>query len=465
MKKTLSILLSVAAILTTTGCQKQTPVNPLYGGPLNVIRVMENGKELDNPYFGEGFPYNLPKSKETLESFRHVSRGRVYYMDYQVQFPWETIMGKLEGERFAVNDIKDFNIVVNKIFGLEPPTDFIDAPRGCSGFICKNENGDPLHCRNLDGIPGQMVILINKDVPAGEYKSVMLSNVCYANRWNGSGEYDKDSTLLKKGQDLGVLLRQIMAVGDGMNEHGLCLAAYQLPNYQRTDPETGLPAESEFEGDSPRPWSIDQHTGKEQITAAVVNARILSTCRTVNDAIDFFQNHDFTTLIPTTAIHWFISDASGKCAVFEYWNRGIDKTTGEKTLDTLYIMDTEKDRYLATHGALAQVPFERNSIENYYCNIEANATFNTDRWQLGFSNKTRVQRMMTYYWPVMSEEDALRCLQQGNFGMEYAGNEMFGPQVTDWSCVYNPKKGTLLFNMRDDLSEVYSLNVFEELRK
>ena len=109
---------------------------------------------------------------------------------------------------------------------------------------------------------------------------------------------------------------------------------------------------------------------------------------------------------------------------------------------------------------LAQVPYERNSIENYYCNVEANYTFNTDRWQLTFSNKCRVQRMMTYYWPVMSEEQALRCLQQGNFGMEYAS-----PQVTDWSCVYNPKQGTLLFNMRDDLSEVYFLNVYEELRK
>ena len=457
--KTISFALLAIATVTFYGCQKTTPEKPIEDESLNIINVMENGKKLDNPNFGKGFPYNLPNSKETLESFRHVSRGRVYYMDYQVQFPWKEIMSEREEDRFKVNDIMKFNEVVNKIFGLEPPTDFIDAPRGCSGFICKNENGDPLHCRNLDGIPGQMVILINKNVPAGEYKSIMLSNVCYANRWNGSKGYDLDSTLLKKGQDLGILLRQIMAVGDGMNEHGLCLAAYQLPNYQYYKEGDKL-AEIEFEGDSPRPWSIDQHTGNKQITAAVVNSRILSTCRTVEEAKDFFQRYDFTTLIPSTAIHWFISDADGHCAVFEYWNRGIDPTTGEKTPDKLYILDTENDRYLPTHGALAQVPFERNSIENYYCNAEANFTFNTDRWQLGFSNKTRVQRMMTYYWPVMSEEQALRCLQQGNFGMEYAGN-----QVTDWSCVYNPKQGTLLFNMRDDLSEVYFLDVFAELRK
>ena len=456
MKKFSFVLLAIATV-TFYGCQKATPKKPIEDEPLNIINVMENGKKLDNPNWGAG-PYPLANSKETLESFRHVSRGRVYYMYYDVQFPWDKII-RDKGNRFKVNDVFEFNNVVNKILGTPDPIGFIPAPRGCSGFICKNEKGEPLHCRNLDGTPGQMVILINKNVPAGEYKSVMLSNVCYANRWNGDNSYDEDETLLDEKLDHGVLLRQIMAVGDGMNEHGLCLAAYQLPNYQYRK-DNGELAEPEFEGDSPRPWSIDQNTGKKQITAAIVNARILSTCRNVQDAIDFFKSYDYTTLIPSTAIHWFISDAEGHCAVFEYWNRGIDPETEEKTPDKLYILDTEDDRYLPTHGALAQVPFERNSIENYYCNAEANFTFNTDRWQLGFSNKCRVQRMMTYYWPEMSEENALRCLQQGNFGMEYAGG-----QVTDWSCVYNPKQGTLLFNMRDDLSEVYFLDVFAELRK
>ena len=455
MKKITFALLAIATV-SFYGCQKEMPTPTPAEEPLNIINIMENGKELDNPYYGDGVPYLLDGSMETLESFRHVSRGRVYYMDYKVQFPWENLIKK--DNKFNVNDYPAFNNEVNLTFGLGEAQGFIDAPRGCSGFICKNEKNELLFGRNLDGVPGQMVILFNRNVPQGEYKSVMLSNACYVNRWNGTTEYDNDSTFLKKGQDLSALLKQNMAVMDGMNEHGLCFAAYQLPNYQHY--KDGELAEVEFPGDSPRPWSINQNTGKPQITLSVLHNRILSTCRTVEDVKKLFQSYDYTCLIPNTAVHWFVADAEGHCAVFEYWNCGIDPTTGEKTPDTLYIMDTEKDRYLATHGTLAQVPYERNSIENYYCNVEANYTFNTDRWQLGFSNKCRVQRMMTYYWPVMSEEQALRCLQQGNFGMEYAGG-----QVTDWSCVYNPKQGTLLFNMRDDLSEVYFLDVFAELRK
>ena len=458
MKKNTFALLAIATV-SFCGCQKEMPTPTPAEEPLNIINVMEKGKELDNPnYGGVGVSFNLDGSMETLKSFRHVSRGRVYYMDYKVQFPWNEFIIKDKNNRFTVNNYLKFNKKVNDTFGLPSLNDFIDAPRGCSGFICKNEKNELLFGRNLDGVPGQMVILFNRNVPEGEYKSVMLSNVCYANRWNGAGEYDDDASLLKDGIDLSVLLRQNMAVMDGMNEHGLCFAAYQLPNYQHY--EDGELAEIEFPDDSPRPWSIDQNTGKPQITLSVLHNRILSTCRTVEDVRKLFLSYDYTCLIPNTAVHWFIADAEGHCAVFEYWNRGIDPTTGEKTPDTLYIMDTEKDRILATHGALAQVPYERNSIENYYCNPEANVTFNTDHWQLGFSNKCRVQRMMTYYWPVMSEEQALRCLQQGNFGMELPS-----PQVTDWSCVYNPKQGTLLFNMRDDLSEVYFLNVYEELRK
>ena len=457
MNRILSISLAAAATLAIAGCQKDTPVNPPQES-LNIIKIMENGKQLDNPYFGDPGQYKLAGSMETLESFRHVSRGRVYYMDYKVQFPWEDFIIQPGQPRFEVNDFSTFNRLVNETLGENPAIGFIDAPRGCSGFICHNEKNELLFGRNLDGVPGQMVILFNRNVPQGEYKSVMLSNVAYANRWNGDGSYDSDGSLLIKDKDLSVLLRQSLAVMDGMNEHGLCFAAYQLPNYQHFK-EDGSIAEIELPGDTPRPWSIDQNTGKPQITLSVLHNRILSTCRTVEDVKKLFQSYDYTCLVPNTAVHWFVADAEGHCSVFEYWNRGKDNTSGE-CRDTLYIMDTEKDRYIATHGALAQVPYERNSIENYYCNPEASVTFNTDRWQLYFSNKTRVQRMMTYYWPVMSEEEALRCLQQGNFGMEYPAD-----QVTDWSCIYNPKQGTLLFNMRDDLSEVYYLNIFEELAK
>ena len=66
--------------------------------------------------------------------------------------------------------------------------------------------------------------------------------------------------------------------------------------------------------------------------------------------------------------------------------------------------------------------------------------------------------MMRHYSPVMTEGDALRCLQYGNFGIETID------EVTDWSCVYNPKDRTILFNMRDDLSIVYCIDLEKDLK-
>ena len=65
--------------------------------------------------------------------------------------------------------------------------------------------------------------------------------------------------------------------------------------------------------------------------------------------------------------------------------------------------------------------------------------------------------MMSAYHPVMSESEALLCLQEGNFGIEAPDD------VTNWSCVYNPAERTMLFNMRDDMSEVYSIDLKKDL--
>ena len=64
--------------------------------------------------------------------------------------------------------------------------------------------------------------------------------------------------------------------------------------------------------------------------------------------------------------------------------------------------------------------------------------------------------MMRHYSPVMTEE-ALKCLQFGNYGIEVPN------EVTDWSCVYNTRKKTMIFNMRNDLSTVYSVDLNKDL--
>ncbi|MCQ2312959.1 MAG: linear amide C-N hydrolase [Paludibacteraceae bacterium] len=453
MKKTYLALMAVAAI-ALTGCKESTDEpEPTPWGKYKLIDVRKNGVEFVQDCQLTPEIYALENSEKTLRSLRYVpqSKGRVYFMDYMVDFPWEKFI-RDKDHRFAVNDFQSFNNDVNVEFfnGLHQSVGpYIDAPQGCSGFVCKNPSGELLFGRNLDGIPGSMVVLFNKNPRPGEYKSVMLTNIAYANRWDGTENLDPDSSLLNPEHKLDVMLRQNIAVMDGMNEYGLCFAAYQLPNSQDG-------TEEEFPGDTKRPISIDQQAeGKAQITLSVLHNRILSTCKTVEDVVELFNKYNYTTLLPKTIVHWFVADATNDYRVFEYWNRY--DAASDTWKDTLYIMG-ENDHEFINQASLSAIPYERYGIENYYVNPEAYPTYYTDLWQRSMSSKMRAHKMMSAYKPVMTEEEALECLQEGNFGMGHPN------QVTDWSCIYNPRKGTLVFNMRNELSEVYSINIKDELK-
>lgn len=455
MKKLFLALMAVAAI-ALTGCKDKTEPQPepqpepTPWGKYKPLDVRKNGKVFREITQAEIDNCKLPGSEATLKSLRHVSRGRVYYMDYDVQIPWENFIQSDKEKRYKVNDFKAFNNDFNSVLFNNNSNDYevLDHPRGCSGFVCNDPSGNLLMGRNLDGIPGQMMVLFNKHPREGEYKSVMMTNLAYANSWNGTNDYDKDSSLFREDLRMDVLLRQPIIVIDGMNEHGLCMAIYQLPNTQNGSMK-------DYESLTPRPISIDQQTGKKQLTFSTINYMILAKCKTVDDVIELFNSHDFTVLMYDENIHWMVADAKNDWRIIEYWNR-YDKVT-DTWKDTLYIYD-ELGRMEGVHTAGIPVPYEYFSIENYYVNREACLTYGADVWQYAFSNKTRVQNMMSHYQPTMTEEEALECLQYGNFGMELPG------QLTDWSCVYNPRKGTVLFNMRDDLSEVYSINIKDELK-
>ncbi len=446
MKKIFLALMAIAAI-ALTGCKesKDEPT-PSPWDKYKPLDVRSNGKEFREITDAEIANCKLPGSEATLKSLRHISRGRVYYMDYDVQIPWEKFIRK--DNRYKANDFATFNSDFNKeLFFNYSNNEILEHPRGCSGFVCNDPSGNLLMGRNLDGTPGQMMVLFNKHPKEGEYKSVLLTNLAYANAWNGTGEYNNDSSLFLKKLPMDVLLRQPIIVTDGMNEHGLCMAIYQLPNTQNGEMK-------DYESLTPRPISIDQQTGKEQLTFSTLNYMILAKCKTVEDVEKLFKSHDFTVLMYNENIHWIVADANNKWRIFEYWNRyNADSKTWK---DTLYIYD-ELGRTEGVHTAGIPVAYERFSIENYYVNREACLTYGADVWQYAFSNKTRVQNMMAHYQPTMTEEAELECLQFGNFGMELPG------QLTDWSCVYNPRKGTVIFNMRDDLSEVYSIDIKKEL--
>ena len=66
--------------------------------------------------------------------------------------------------------------------------------------------------------------------------------------------------------------------------------------------------------------------------------------------------------------------------------------------------------------------------------------------------------LMVFRALVIREKEALLCLQEGTFAIEVPND------VTNWSCVYNPAERTMLFNMRNDMSEVYSIDLKKDLK-
>ena len=410
---------------------------------LNIVELRSAGKPISNPNIN---PSNLkPEGAEaTLRSLRYVSPLPIYYMDYTAKVDWNQLIKDKDHHYELFGNTAAHADFDNLLYNNPPREDITPSRHGlCSGFVCFNPQHELLFGRNYDGDTGPLLVVFYQDVKPGEHKSVLMTELSLAQMSSGIDSlYDYDPCLLEDGKNLDVLLRQPSAVLDGMNDVGLCLAAYQLPNFDNGAPEIG-------HNETPRPHGVNQNTGKSQIISSVLHRMILTKCATVQDVVNFFNSYDYTSMIADLNIHWYVADAKNGWRTLEFWK-------GSQGQDSLFVMN-EKYRQTSAYMSGSIVPYEYRCIENFYCNLEASSTYNLDHWQYGYSTKARAMNMMNHYSPTMTEEEALQCLQYGSFGVETPN------QVTDWSCVYNPKKKTVIFTMRNDMSTVYSIDLNKDL--
>lgn len=449
MKKNLFLLTLVAA--GTVACSKSDdPINealPETTPGSNVIELRSAGKELPGDVSYDASNCKPEGSEQTLRSIRYVDPLPIYYMDYYAKVDWDKLE-KDPSERYAAaapaavaNDLNNLLYINNPV--PNPQTAKIGS--ACSGFVCFNPQDELLFGRNFDG-ESPLVVVFDKAVNLGEHKNVMMTSLTFGQALYGNLTEYHDRSLISGIKDISFLLRQPAAIMDGMNDAGLCFAAYQLPPFS----DAGEDEDSWMSTVLPRPSSVDVQRGNKQIFATTLHKRILRECETVEDVVKLFNKFDYTTLTPDLNLHWFVADAHNNFRFIEIWK-------GKDGKYTIYTMD-EEERWDSTYTPTAMIPYEYRSIENYYINKEAGITFTKDYWQYRYSTKARVHNMMSHYSPVMNEEEALQCLQYGNYGIEFRG------ETTDWSCVYNPKKRTVMFNMRNDMSKVYSINLNKDLK-
>ena len=455
MKKTLFFLLAATATLSIVGCQKDPLPSPKKGYDFTIERLRDVGQTIPNPKID--LNNCIPEgSKETLESVRYVEGKPIYYMDYMAKVDWESLLTQDKDNHFPVFCLKDVSDKISQaLFRSYKPKEPAEGPYGsCSGFICNNSKGELLNCRNFDGDFGEMVVIFNHNVKPGEHKSVMMADLSWAQKYAGDNSYGGDN-VLKNGKEMNVLLRQPISTVDGMNDAGLVIAGYQLPDFQDQDSTVVDP----YPSPTPRPYGTDQTTGKPQIGFITVFYQALTTCKTVNDVIDMLRKHDYVALMRNLNMHWCVSDASGEWRTLEYWKdengqQSVGNPKGKA--DILYVYDEDarsKSAFLGNHN----IAYEYKSMENYYYHPTPSSTFYTDYWQRGFGGVFRAHNMMNYYSLVMDEEEALSVLQQGSYGIEVPGH------LTNWSCVYNGTQKTVLFTVRNQTDRAFLIDLKKDL--
>lgn len=142
--KNLLALLAVVATFTIVGCQDDNECECKKEADFAVQRMRDLGEVSPNPV--NLSHCILSGAKETLESFRHVSKGRLYYMDYVADFPFEEMIVKDSMLRYKPNEYQEMMFRLNSLL-------YNDAMIGeaaphissaCSGFVCHNPQGQLL---------------------------------------------------------------------------------------------------------------------------------------------------------------------------------------------------------------------------------------------------------------------------------------------------------------------------------
>ena len=432
-------LFFASALVLNVGCEKIDNPEPEKPEDRVITNIRQLGAPVTNPT-KSSLCVDAGSAEKTLSSLRRIS-DRFYYMDFTTDLQFEKLIA---GE--MPDNLSNHNAMEELWFkkdGQEPPFDEERPQQSCSGFVCFNEKGEVLFGRNFDGAGGPLCLLFNS---ANGYRYIQFTAPNYNSAsYNGISKGDPEESgdgILSDGKtSLHRLLRQPMATMDGINEWGLCFGAFQLPVFADKDKGTQGPTRV-----------LQDEDGKGYVANSLMQNFILSKCKTVDEVEKMMEQYNYVSLHPSINVHWMIADATGDYAIFEYWE------------NKLYVLRPE-DRQNIVPFTSQIIPYEYNSVENYYANLEATKTYLSDAWQYGFSNKVRVGHLMdtyadkvhlvqfgTKYKPVMSEMEALECLQAGSFAVEMCGN------ATNWSCIYNPAQKTILFNMRNDMSQIYKID-------
>lgn len=221
----------------------------------------------------------------TLRSVNKIDDYPIYTMDYEGTYWFDDFMNT-EGMTENFNGF--FNQKLSHGFIRSSFANNSESSGFCTCFVCENENGDILFCRNMEStsVPYPSIVVTTHD---GTYATV--GTAFLTDRPEGTFGFMRD------------MLTEPYFIGDGMNEAGLAISILTVPAA-----------------------IVPQNDGTPLLGAEQICRLILNEAGTVEEAVALFD--EFTMRVSMTQqlsfCHFFIADRSGAAVVVELHDGIVD---------------------------------------------------------------------------------------------------------------------------------------------
>ena len=315
----------------------------------------------------------------TISTLNEVVPSSFYTVDFKADYKLDELLSRnLQNDQIFVNEALD---IMYPMLSLK-----MEAPAlMCSVFAAETAEGEHIFGRNFD--LSQIHCLLIRTSPRDGYRSIsaLIPEIIQIKDFPISSAMDKMKLLIAP-----------YAITDGMNEKGLGVAALVVngdPTYQ--------------------------DTGKLPITTNLALRLMLDKAATTDEAVELLSQYDMRASGGSN-YHFFITDASGKSVVVEYYNNEM----------------TVEDSNLCTNFYLREGAPEsenKNAYERF--EIVKNALEDCDG--------------------IVTEDSGMDILKAAarNFNVPDADCS------TQWSEIFNLEKGTLGIAIDMDYDHIYQYTI------
>ena len=259
---------------------------------------------------------------------------------------------------------------------------------GCSTISVKNADGGYFFGRNFDWQTCDALVVMA--YPQEGYASISTVNLGFIQQ--GAG-YDANMLTDKM-----MTIASLYAPLDGMNEKGLCVSVNMIQDNM----------------------TIQQETGKPDITTTTAVRLLLDKAATVDEALDLLRQYDLHASM-NYMIHFAIADNDGNSVAVEYINNEMI-VTETRILTNFYLAEGEKQGIGTTQS--------HTRFEILEETLEGNSTMTASQVR-----------------------DALDSVSKDNFG-EF--------ESTEWSVVFDQSALTETYYHRENYEVGYSFQIENE---